>query len=77
MSGVYENLAEVAAKVDHEGGLIEAAFGYGIPYQDVPDPVVSDLWRQMAIVWNRDMRPLVDAIEAALEAAAEEADDDE
>jgi hypothetical protein len=76
MSHAYENLSDLASKVDHEGGLIEAAFGYGIPYQDVPDPVVSDLWRQMAIVWHRDMEPLVREIEERLEAAAEEWDDD-
>lgn len=70
MSYDYENLDELAGKIDYEGGLLEAAFGYGIKHTAIKDTdqthAVRELWAQMEIIWHRDMEPIVEEIRRLL-----------
>lgn len=63
----YESRAEVAAKIDWEGGFFEAVFGYGITLEDLPedDPELREAWQEMMAAWSY-FGPKMMAVEALL-----------
>jgi hypothetical protein len=44
MSSRYESKAELAAKVDWEGGVTEAINGYGLGHETLPDDTPIDVF---------------------------------
>jgi hypothetical protein len=61
-------LRELANKVDWEGGPLEA-LEYGITAEDVADPTIRDLWRELEERY-RGLTPLVREIRIRLRSAA-------
>lgn len=76
MSYVYQNLFELAAKVDHEGGLLEAAFGYGIRSGDIADDEMRALWIELETGYQA-IAPVIRRIEDLLGTAYEAGDPDD
>ncbi len=44
---LYQSRAELAAKIDWEGGPEEFLFGYGCSPEDMPDQELEDLVREI------------------------------
>jgi hypothetical protein len=59
---------ELARKVEWEGGAL-GALEFGIVFQDIDDPVLRDLWKNLQDRY-RALTPLVRDIERRLRAVA-------
>lgn len=46
----YETVADLADKVDYEGGL-ESAMTYGIRASEVPEEIQAD-WKRLEFAWS-------------------------
>lgn len=59
----YASRQELANKIDYEGGLCEAAFGYGIDADDMPegDTELFEAWKRLDAC-----RPVIDAVSKLL-----------
>jgi hypothetical protein len=66
----YESVADLYDKVDWEGGLTEALFGYGIAAEDLPDGTPGDIVAAWATL--EDLSGTIRGIEAWLEDNADE-----
>jgi hypothetical protein len=64
------SVADVAAKVDWEGGLVEAIAYYGLPASEIADPRLAELWATAASAFDAHLHPILDEIERLLDEAA-------
>jgi hypothetical protein len=74
-SDKFESRAALAAKVEWEGGVMEA-LDYGIKTEDMPegDAELTEAWSKLEAAFKA-VQPLADAMEKLLEAAADSGDD--
>jgi hypothetical protein len=66
--------ADVAAKVDWEGGLVETMCCYGLPASEIADQHLAELWETAKTAFDTHVRPVLEGIERLLDDAAREAD---
>lgn len=65
----YDSAADLAAKVDWEGGIEEAILNYGIPVDDLPDEVpnnIREAWGRVRAM-DHDIRLIERYLSAQLE----------
>jgi hypothetical protein len=76
MGEPFKDRAAVAAKVEWEGGVMDA-LDYGIHAVDMPvgDKELIAAWTALENAFNA-LQPHADAVESMLEAAAADADDE-
>lgn len=58
---------EFAAKVDWEGGVLDALH-YGLRADDIDDsaPDLKRAWFRLQILWSQEIQPLLDVVEVEL-----------
>lgn len=62
--------AELARKIDYEGGVFEAVFGYGIKPTEVEPGVARDAFQKFYAAWeDAGITALADAFRDALDTA--------
>lgn len=76
MSYAYDSVWELAVHVDSEGGLLKAAFGYGIPSEEIADPEMRALWAEMEAGY-RVIIPVIRRIEQQLHDALDAGNPDD
>ncbi len=69
--------ADVAAKVDWEGGLVETIVYYGLPASDIADSHLAELWSTAKTAFDVHIRPVLEEIERLLDQATAEAEAEE
>ncbi|QNJ57149.1 hypothetical protein L3Y21_gp120 [Gordonia phage Rabbitrun] len=74
MSARYGSFGELAAKVDYEGGLMEAMLGYGLGSADVNQADDPELWEKFARLEMAltGLAPLIDEVSQGLHLHLEE-----
>jgi hypothetical protein len=69
--------ADVAAKVEWEGGLVETICYYGLPASEIADPRLAELWATAASAFDAHLRPVLEDIERLLDEAPTDAEADQ
>jgi hypothetical protein len=64
--------ADVAAKVDWEGGLVETMCYYGLSASDIADPRLAELWATAKNAFDTHVRTVLEEIERLLDDAQED-----
>lgn len=72
----YANRAQVAGKIDHEGGIMDA-LEYGLMVDDMPegDHELRQAWAALKAAYAA-IRPLEDAVERLFDAAGDDMQDE-
>ncbi len=65
------SVADVAAKVEWEGGLVETIAYYGLPASEIADPRLAELWATAATAFDAHLLPVLDEIERLLDEAVD------
>ncbi len=77
----YLTAPHFAAKVEWEGGVVEAlTYGLKVDHLDPDDPVSVELrskWGELQAIWDGQMRQLVDEVGRLCETLAEHNDEGE
>lgn len=72
------NRRELASKIDYEGGLVEAAFFYGLSPDDIDtdDTELVAAWTAMVEAWKQ-FEPAMHKVQDLLPEPTDDNDDDE
>lgn len=66
---VYRTLEDVAGKVEWEGGLFDAAYGYGLHHDDIDPnalPELYEAWKAMDHAHDQHFLPAYERVEKLL-----------
>lgn len=70
------NNQELSNKIDHEGGIV-ATLDYGVTFEDISDPQVQELWKEVQELYFSRLRPQLDRIRELLPEPGTERDIEE